>query len=257
MSNSPPSILLIGSDNPTTWMVYNELIKHFGLFDALIEQPVPRKNLIINRMRKLGWLTAFSQVLFATLIRPLLLKQSRARISAIQKSHGLEATRPMTGAIRFTENINAPEALVLMKQFNPRVVVVNGTRILKPATLDNIAATFINTHQGITPQYRGAHGAYWALFQNDLQNCGVTIHLVDQGIDTGNIVAQAIISPGPDDNFTTYPYLQTVASLPLLTAAIEASLTETLKSWSIEGPSAVWYHPGFLQYLKGRWRGIR
>ena len=163
----------------------------------------------------------------------------------------------MTGAIHFVENINAADALAMMKKANPQVVVVNGTRILKAETLQNLSATFINTHQGITPQYRGAHGAYWALHQNDPRNCGVTIHLVDQGIDTGNIVAQALIEPTPEDNFSTYPFLQTIAALPLLVTAVEGALAGTLESRSINGPSAVWYHPGFMQYLKGRGRGVR
>ena len=40
-------------------------------------------------------------------------------------------------------------------------------------------------HAGITPQYRGVHGGYWAVVNNDPEHCGVTIHFVDKGIDTG------------------------------------------------------------------------
>jgi methionyl-tRNA formyltransferase len=45
-------------------------------------------------------------------------------------------------------------------------------------------------HAGITPRYRGTHGGYWVLLNNDPGHCGVTIHLVDPGIDTGSIVAR-------------------------------------------------------------------
>jgi len=73
---------------------------------------------------------------------------------------------------------------------HPDVVVVNGTRIIAEKVLHSVPATFLNTHSGITPLYRGAHGGYWALVKKDRANCGVTIHVVDAGIDTGGIVTK-------------------------------------------------------------------
>ena len=51
--------------------------------------------------------------------------------------------------------------------------------------LEAVPAVFLNTLAGITPSYRGVHGAYWALVQRQPDACGVTVHLVDAGIDTG------------------------------------------------------------------------
>ncbi len=136
-------------------------------------------------------------------------------------------------------------------------MIVNGTRILRRNVLEATAAPFINTHQGITPKYRGAHGGYWALHENDPERCGVTLHLVDQGIDTGNIIAQALISPGAMDCYITYPYLQIAAALPFLVRAIRDSVAGRLQTSKAEGPSAIWYHPGFFQYLRARLRGVR
>jgi folate-dependent phosphoribosylglycinamide formyltransferase PurN len=74
--------------------------------------------------------------------------------------------------------------------------------------LQSTSAKFINTYTGITPLYRDVHGGYWALFQNDKENCDVTVLLVDEGIDTGNIIYQFLIQPTKHDNFSTYPLLQ-------------------------------------------------
>jgi hypothetical protein len=52
-------------------------------------------------------------------------------------------------------------------------------------------ALFINTHTGITLQYR-VHGAYWVLVSNDKENCGVIVDKLDQGIDT-EIITQCTI----------------------------------------------------------------
>jgi folate-dependent phosphoribosylglycinamide formyltransferase PurN len=250
-------ILLIGSDNPTTWIVYNRLVREFGLFPAIIEEPVARRILLKNRVRKLGLGAVISQLGFIAVIRPILKYQSARRINQLCKRHDLEPDQPLATAITHVENINDPTSLGIIAAHQPKVIIVNGTRILKSATLQASPATFINTHQGITPQYRGAHGGYWALHEKDPNHCGVTVHVVDEGIDTGNVIAQALIQPEPQDSYVTYPYLQTAAALPHLKAAVSAVLDETLTSTTISGASAVWYHPGIWQYLKARLRGVR
>jgi methionyl-tRNA formyltransferase len=42
------------------------------------------------------------------------------------------------------------------------------------------------------------------------------VHRVDTGIDTGQVLAQEIFKPGPEDNFATYPWLQLGLGLRLL-----------------------------------------
>ncbi len=256
-TSTAPRILLIGSDHPTTWIVYNRLIREFGLFSAIIEEPVSRRQLVRNRARRLGWGAALSQVAFVTLLRPILQYQASRRIRAICREHAMETQQPLTPAIEHVGNINSPEAIALIAGKKPDVVIVNGTRILKKDLLDSVRATFINTHQGITPMYRGAHGGYWALYNNDPANCGVTIHLVDEGIDTGHIIAQALISPAAIDTYMSYPYLQVAAALPLLAMAIRTISAGTLMTTIRNGPSTIWHHPGFFQYLRARLRGVK
>jgi folate-dependent phosphoribosylglycinamide formyltransferase PurN len=252
-----PRLLLLGSDHPSTWIVYNRLIREFGLFGAVIENTVSKRALVRNRARRLGWPAVLSQMAFVALIRPILYYQSTWRLREICRANDMEAHEPMTAAIRRVESINSPEAKAIIAASGAEVVIVNGTRIIKPHVLQSVNATFINTHQGITPMYRGAHGGYWALHENDAAHCGVTIHLVDEGIDTGNVIAQATVTPEASDTYITYPYLQTAAALPLLSAAVRSAAAGTLKTHVPEGPSAVWYHPGLFQYVRARLRGVR
>ncbi len=257
MTTSHHDLLLIGGDNPTTWIVYNRLVQEFGLFPCIIEDRVSRSTLLRNRARKMGWLPVLDQLAFVALLRPLLRYQAAARVRGICRDNNLETRAPLTPAISRVENINDPDAVARIMAFAPRIVIVNGTRILKPAVLKSVPAVFINTHQGITPRYRGSHGAYWARHENDQGNCGVTVHLVDEGIDTGNIIGQAMIAPSTADGFVSYPYLQTAAALPILQKAITEVREGTLATRAISGPSAAWYHPGATQYLRARLRGVR
>jgi phosphoribosylglycinamide formyltransferase 1 len=257
LHNIHKKIVLLGSDNPTTWIVYNHLIKEFGLFPAFIEQPQSRAQLLKNRFKKLGGLAVADQLAFILAIRPYITARAQNRIKTICHHMGLESTEPLTSSIQQIDSVNSETFRQRLSEINPDIIVVNGTRIISTKTLSATKAIFINSHQGITPAYRGAHGAYWALYKDDRDNCGITVHLVDEGIDTGNIIGKSKIEPINEDSFATYPYLQTAAALPLLTQAILSADENKLETQPISGISEVWYHPGFFQYIRGWLRGVR
>ena len=91
------------------------------------------------------------------------------------------------------------------------------------------------------------------------ENCGVTVHLVNEGIDTGGIIAQARVTPRREDSFVTYHYLQLAAAIALLSRAIQDALAGTLRTVPPPvGPSRLYSHPTAWEYLVRRaTRGIR
>jgi methionyl-tRNA formyltransferase len=48
------------------------------------------------------------------------------------------------------------------------------------------AGTFV-LHPGICPEYRNAHGCFWALANGDTERVGVTLLRIDRGVDTGPV----------------------------------------------------------------------
>jgi folate-dependent phosphoribosylglycinamide formyltransferase PurN len=257
LQQTSKKIVLLGSNNPTTWIVYNHLLSHYGLFPAFIEKPVSRLKLLKNRVRKLGLFPVIDQMAFIIALRPFINRNSQLRIKQICHAQGLEVTEPLTPAIQPIESVNSESFRKQLAILNPDIIVINGTRIIGRKTLAATKAKIINTHHGITPAYRGAHGAYWAFNQDDKANAGVTVHLVDAGIDTGNIIGSTKIEITADDSFATYPFLQTAAALPILNQAINDITNGTLQDKPINGTSAVWYHPGFTQYIRAWLRGVR
>ncbi len=126
--------------------------------------------------------------------------------------------------------------------------------IIGKETLRSVNAPFINTHAGITPLYRGVHGAYWALAERRPELVGTTVHFVDEGIDTGNIIEQAFFAVTEKDNFATYPYLHTAAGIPILVNAVENSINGELKPRNemMDLPSKLRYHPTIWEYIRNR-----
>ena len=244
--------LLCGADDNSA-AVANALTRAFGEIAILVERSESRSVFLKRRVRRLGLLAVLGQTAFVALL-PLVRRRSQARIQEIVASGDLDMNHGLLRRATQVPSVNAPEAIDWLREQRASVVVVNGTRIIARRVLEATDAVFINTHCGITPEYRGVHGGYWALYRSDPANCGVTVHLVDPGIDTGGILAQQRIDPGPRDNFTTYPYLQLAAGLPLLVEAVGSALEGRHVPQTRDSAGNLWYHPTLWQYL---WAGIR
>jgi phosphoribosylglycinamide formyltransferase-1 len=75
----------------------------------------------------------------------------------------------------------------------PDLVVCAGfMRILGPTFLDAFGGRCVNTHPALLPAFPGAHGVRDALAYG-VRVSGVTVHLVDAGVDTGPIIAQEAV----------------------------------------------------------------
>jgi folate-dependent phosphoribosylglycinamide formyltransferase PurN len=253
------AVVILGGAHRSTWIVYNALKDTVPIQAVVIEGAESTWAFLKRRARRLGWLTVAGQVLFEVTVIPWLRWRSRRRLSEICATYSLDARAAPAELVHHVDSVNSESALELLKRFNPRVVVINATRILSRRLLGSVPAIFINTHAGITPQFRGVHGGYWALATGHADQFGVTVHLVDPGIDTGGILAQARMTPTKEDNFLTYPLLQLAAGLPLLRRAVADALENRLVTVAPPaGPSKLWSHPTLWEYL---WvllrRGVR
>lgn len=250
--------MLVGKD-PISNIMYHALSERFTI-DAVIREEKPAlAGFLRRRIKKLGFRTVFGQLLFSAAIVPVVSRQSRRRIQQIISSNNLNTSEIPANQVIEVPSVNSDITITELRRHSPTVVVVNGTRIIQEKVLGCVGAVFLNTHAGITPMYRGVHGGYWALVCGDSANCGVTIHKVDKGIDTGSIIAQATISPAAEDTFSTYPYLQTAKAIPLLELAVADAMAGRLSTTaSRSAKSQLWSHPTVWQYLKNRKKlGVR
>jgi folate-dependent phosphoribosylglycinamide formyltransferase PurN len=250
-------IIILATAGNSTSMLANAVASAFPDVELALETPVSRWLLLRRRASRMGAWKVFGQILFM-LILPLLRAGSRRSVDALAERAGLDRNLSMAPARTF-DSVNSAPCIAWLAEKQPDVIILNGTRIVSPAVLAACDAVFLNTHCGITPAYRGVHGAYWALYNGEPQHAGVTVHLVDAGIDTGDIIGQAVIATDRSDNFLTYPVKQYIAGIPLMKAAladIAAGRLAPFKRSDLR--SAVWHHPTLWQYLGARWtRGVR
>jgi folate-dependent phosphoribosylglycinamide formyltransferase PurN len=246
-------IVLLVDDSDLSRIIYHALTGEFDIEAVVREAKVPRSTFLKRRLKKLGWRTLTGQIVFAKIIIPLLRWETAGRRAEILRQYGLnEAPIPAEHVID-VRSVNDLQTVALLQKLSPQVIVVNGTRILEENLLNAVGGIFLNTHVGITPLYRGVHGGYWALASCDPEHFGVTIHRIDKGIDTGDIVAQMLIKPADADNFSTYPLLQIAIAIPLLKQAIRHAVNNNLETLPAPaGRSRLWSHPTAFQYLKRR-----
>lgn len=97
------------------------------------------------------------------------------------------------------KRINSADSVKKIESYDPELIVVAVFgQILKPAILDIPSKGCINVHASLLPKYRGPNPFYWVL-HNMERNTGVTIHYMDEGIDTGDIIMQAEILIARDE----------------------------------------------------------
>ncbi len=250
MSN--PKIVLLAGKGLSTNILYHALKNDFAIDTIILEEPIGKKALLKRRIKKLGIWKVAGQVLFQLIIVQLLHATAAKRKKEISKQFSMDSSELPLEKIRRVKSVNDENCLQLLQTISPQLVIVNGTRIISKRILDGVSSPFINMHAGITPKYRGVHGAYWALVNKDEKNCGVTIHLVDAGIDTGAVIFQKAITVCRKDNFATYPLLQLAEGITYMKKAMEDILLNRLALINGTKESGLWSHPGFGQYLYNR-----
>ncbi len=241
---------MLAGEGSSTNAVFNELDKSFGVEVVVIEKREPFRVFLKRRVKKLGIIKVLGQILFKVYESSVLNLVSKRRQEQIINNGLINFEKIPTEKMIKVNSINSDEVVELIKLQSPDLIVINGTRIISKKVLKSIDCKFINIHAGITPKYRGVHGGYWALVNNDLDNCGVTVHYVNEGIDTGDILAQENIQVTQGDNFTTLPLLQLELGIQLLGDIVSRILNEERIQATVGvGESKLYFHPSLWEYF--------
>lgn len=249
LSQGPVVLLMAGG--PLAWGVANDLARRFDRLVVIMEEPESKAVIIRRRARLLGWAAALGQATCGVMLRAMQRRDAK-RQADICTASGLDITPAPGLTVHRVSSVNTEACRALLRELSPAVAAVYGTRIIKSATLRAVDAPFINYHAGVNPKYRGQHPAYWALAAGDAANAGVTVHLVDEGVDTGEVLYQAPVTFAACDTIQTYQWVQLGAALPLFARAIEDALTGRLKPYRVQLPSAQYFPPTLWTYI---WNG--
>ena len=108
------------------------------------------------------------------------------------------------------------------------VIVAQYGNLIPPAILAWPKYGTLNTHTSLLPKYRGASPVQAALLNGDTET-GITIMLLDEGMDTGPILLQEKITIAPDDKYPEVEKNLATIAIPTLIKAIDGLYSGTLK----------------------------
>lgn len=92
--------------------------------------------------------------------------------------------------IELEESINAPSSLAEIWTYQPDLLVsIAGNQIFKKPLLELAPKGCLNLHTALLPKYRGLMPSFWVMKNNENET-GVSVFMVDEGIDSGPILVQ-------------------------------------------------------------------
>ncbi|MEZ4369642.1 MAG: formyltransferase family protein [Polyangiaceae bacterium] len=137
--------------------------------------------------------------------------------------------------VEVVPNHNDAHCGALLTEVSPELIVLGGTRILKPHVFEPARHGTLNAHPGLLPEVRGSASVAWAIERDERVGC--TCHFIEAGIDTGPIVGRREIPVHRGDTYEKLCHATVQLSATLMREALEAFRDGTLTS-TPQGPGA-------------------
>lgn len=163
---------------------------------------------------------------------------------------------PDTTEVFRTPDPNSPATEAFLRQIGPDLIVARCKRLLKERVFSIPRLGTFVLHPGVCPEYRNAHGAFWALANRDLERVGLTLLKIDKGVDTG-----------PVYGYYTYDYDEVRESHTVIMARLALDNLDPIRDRLLQihagtarpletagRRSGVWGQPWLTRYLAWKWK---
>jgi folate-dependent phosphoribosylglycinamide formyltransferase PurN len=252
-----PSVVLIcheqdrlDTEGLASWLASS--LRLAGLI--IIRDPRSRQWRAARReMRRVGWLRFLDVIAFRLYARLRLARGERewkvAEIARLQRRYRADLTA-VPRIVVSTPNSN--DARAFLERLQPDLAIARCKIILKQHIFGIPRVGTFVLHPGVCPEYRNAHGCFWALTRRDFERVGMTLLRVDPGIDTGPIFLHGSCDYDEvQESHAVIQYRAVTQNLDAIAGVLTAlAHGEHVASISVEGrASAVWGQPQLTAYL--------
>lgn len=86
-----------------------------------------------------------------------------------------------------THSPNSPAVETFIREARPDIIIARSKFMLNKRIFTLASRATLVMHPGVCPEYRNAHGCFWALANDDRTRAGLTLLAIDEGIDTGPV----------------------------------------------------------------------
>jgi hypothetical protein len=214
-----------------------------------------------REIRRVGWLRFLDVVAYRVFARLRLARRDQAwkaaEIARLRRRYPADLA-PVPRIVVTSPNSN--EAREFLERLRPDLAIARCKIILKQAVFGVPRVGTFVLHPGICPEYRNAHGCFWALTRRDFERVGMTLLRVDPGIDTGAIFLHGTYDYDEvEESHSVIQYRTVTENLDAITSILTALCRgEEVKPIAVEGrQSAVWGQPQLTAYLRWKWQARR
>jgi methionyl-tRNA formyltransferase len=100
----------------------------------------------------------------------------------------------------YCDTLNDLGVIDQLDRDKPDLVVFTGGGLIRGDVLDRSGNGVVNCHMGVLPKYRGMDVVEWPILEGETDQVGVTVHFMDRGVDTGDILTIRYIEPRRDES---------------------------------------------------------
>ena len=155
---------------------------------------------------------------------------------------------------------NSEEARAFLAALKPDLAIARCKVILNEKIFGIPRVGTFVMHPGICPEYRNAHGCFWALARRDMDRVGMTLLRVDPGIDTGPIFLHGTYAfDEVEESHSVIQWRAVTENLDAIGGVLLALCRgEHVEPVPVDGrESAVWGQPQLTAYLRWKWHARR
>lgn len=204
--------------------------------------------------KKYGYFQVFLQILGRIYYKLLNNKKDReifnqiyseAEIQSVLKKHSFPTFQ--------TEDYGTPETMEFIKSLQPDLLLVHTGYWVGKKVRNLVNGRVIGGHPGITPDYRGVHSPFWAIYNGEPQKIGYTVFWLDSGVDTGDILHQSQVPIEKGDSYFTLSWKGMVGiaeNQAKIIKAIESGSEPESRKVGEVNEKTNYTHPTIFQYLK-------
>lgn len=242
----------IDTDGVAAWLASS--MELAGII-ILHERPLRKLKKICREIRRVGLRRFLDVIAFRVYYRLWLARadaawkeQEIARLrmrypAAIDGVPRLAVTDPGTAVVQH-----------FLRRLRPDLMLVRCKFILKPEVFNIPRRGSFVLHPGICPEYRNAHGCFWALVKRDLARVGMTLLRMDAGVDTGPVFLQETYAfDEVHESPMVIQYRVVLENLEAIMRTLLAVCSGRSRPIPVKGrKSAAWGQPWLTAYL--RWK---
>lgn len=229
---------------------------------GIVKIDEPRRRLFARarrELRRVGWLRFFDVLAFRAYYALALARNDvrwmEAQIRQLRSRYQVD---PVAAEVLEASDPNSAAVASFLQRLHPDLVVARCKSLLKPEIFNiPVCGTYV-LHPGICPEYRNAHGCFWALANRDLTRVGMTMLRVDSGVDTGPVLLQSSYDfDEVNESHAVIQYRVVLENLEPITDELFAAWRGTSQPLNTAARrSGVWGQPWLSAYLKWK-RAVR